>query len=121
MAGPVNLLNANFGVADILPPLEDGHLPEAADLSTAKLNVSNLEQLFADNNVNSLILKALDFEVKDKELLNGAKFNAALRDIQEELSLSRDPAVREFVRNDLAPLLENQDLLNAYLGMMVEV
>ena len=32
---------------------------------------------------------------------------------------SREPAVRAFVRDDLAPLMDNADLLKAYTTLMV--
>ncbi|NCD25267.1 MAG: type III secretion protein, partial [Deltaproteobacteria bacterium] len=96
-----------------------GQLPTARPLASSVLREAGLEELYSVSNAARLVEQTLCPEVGDGELLRPEVFAASLRDCFMILQGSDDPAVQEFLRNDLRLLLENRDLLQAYTGLMI--
>ncbi|ADP88343.1 type III secretion apparatus assembly protein SctX [Nitratidesulfovibrio vulgaris] len=94
-------------------------MPQARPLAASVLHEAGLEELFAPQNARRLVEQALCPPVGDGEMLRPDVFGANLRQCLDALSLERSPAVRDFVRNDLAALIDDTELLRAYTGLMV--
>ena len=114
----INLLNNHIGVSSVLPSANDAHLPELKELSTAKTGTVKLDDLYRGESFNEGIDTSLIPKVGHEELLQPKNFNSAIKRAYEKMSTVKDSDVRHFVREDMQPLMDNRELLNAYLGMM---
>lgn len=114
----INLLNNHIGVSSVLPSANDAHLPELKELSTAKTGTVKLDDLYRGESFNKGIDTSLIPKVGHEELLQPKNFNSAIKRAYEKMSTVKDSDVRHFVREDMQPLMDNCELLNAYLGMM---
>lgn len=120
----VNILSSSLGiqsVMDSMPSQESGTqgMPQARPLASTVIHEAALDEVYNPATAESLLQKALCPDVGDGEIVQPEVFRANLKASMEDLSMSRDPAVREFVKQDLQPLLENNELLQAYTGLMV--
>lgn len=120
----LNILNSSLGIQsimDTMPSQESASngMLHARPLATTVIHEAGLDEVYSPATAESLLQKALCPDVGDGEMLQPEVFRANLKASMEDLGLSRDPAVRDFVKQDLAPLLENNELLQAYTGLMV--
>ena len=116
----IGLFDASLGIQSVMDaPVSQGNMPKARPLASNTLREAGLEELYNPANAQSLVQQALCPQVGDGELLRPDIFSSNLQRCLDDLTTARDPAVRDFIRNDLAPLLENTDLLRAYTGLMV--
>ncbi len=120
----INLLSSNLGIQSVMDtmPSQEGlaqGMMHARPLATTIIHEAGLEEVYNPATAESLMQKALCPDVGDGEIVQPAVFRSNLQASMEDLGLSRDPAVREFVKQDLGPLLENNELLQAYTGLMV--
>ncbi|MDR3043533.1 MAG: type III secretion protein [Desulfovibrio sp.] len=120
MSRNVGIFDGSLGIQTVLD-VDAGRdpMPKARPLAASVLREAGLEELYAPRNARQIVEQALCPPVGDGEMLRPDVFGANLNACLDALSMERDPAVREFVRNDLAPLLENAELLRAYAGLMV--
>ena len=102
----INLLDPGLGIQNIMDPGTAGHLPDARPLASSAMREAGLDA-------------ALCPPVGDGSLLQPELFHMELQGALTALRDSDKPAVRAFVRDELAPLLENTELLRAYTGLMV--
>ncbi|MGN0915852.1 MAG: hypothetical protein ACI4NE_05820 [Succinivibrio sp.] len=114
----VNLLNSHIGVSSVLPSATDAHLPEIKELSTAKTGDVRLEDLYRGESISNSVDTSLIPKVGHEELLQPKHLNSALQRAFEKMSTVKDVDVRHFVRDDMQSLMDNRELLNAYLGLM---
>ena len=63
--------------------------------------------------------QALCPDAGDGDILRPEVFSGNLAGCLEALKDSDDPAVRALADGELAPLLQNKELLNAYMGLMI--
>ncbi len=122
----IDILNSSIGIGQVLPQAGSEHLPDierfssvgsAADLSA----VAAYKAAMGKNGFARTALSAFIPQVSSDELLKPAVFNRHLQSAEEKLAaFSQDRSVRAFVHKDLQPLRENRELLQAFLGMMVE-
>lgn len=118
---PINLLDPSLGIQNIL----EQRLPDQSGMLTARpiaasiLREAGLEELYSPVNAQRLVEETLCPDVGDGDLLLPDIFGTNLRKCTENLSESKDPAVRDLVEKELKPLLENKTLLNAYTGLMI--
>lgn len=121
-----DILNPNIGISTVLPAQQEEHLPEIGNFNTVVGNVSSLATVA--NFKAALIRDSFEQEIANTfipalgsdELLQPAKLNANLSSVFTKLSAMKDDAdIRRFVREDLTPLMENKELLQAYTNMMV--
>ena len=94
-------------------------LPDARPLASSPMREAGLEELYEGRHMDQLVSAALLPAVGDGSILQPDVFHAELRGSLDALRDSREPAVRAFVRDDLAPLMDNADLLKAYTTLMV--
>lgn len=118
-AGPINLLNPDLGIQTIMDTGPADRLPDARPLASTPMREAGLEELYQGQHLDQLVSAALLPSVDDGSILQPGVFHAELRGSLEALRDSREPAVRAFVRDELAPLMDNADLLKAYTTLMV--
>lgn len=116
---PINLLDPNLGIQTVMEPGGSDHMPGARPLAANVLSEPGLEDLYSASTAEKLLERALCPPVGDGDLLRPDVFAANLAGGLEALEGSRDPAVRAFVRGELRPMLEDAELLKAYVGLMV--
>ena len=66
-----------------------------------------------------LVEQALCPDAGDGDILRPEVFSGNLAGCLEALKDSDDPAVRALADGELVPLLQNKELLNAYMGLMI--
>lgn len=117
----INLLSSSLGIQSVMNTMttQDQGMPQARPLATTVISEAALDEIYNPATAESLMQKALCPDVGDGEILQPEVFRANLKASMEDLSMSRDPAIRDFVKQDLQSLLENNELLQAYTGLMV--
>ncbi len=121
----VELLSTKLGISDILPQAQSVHLPGAeafnqAGRAESLTEAAAYQEALAADGFSRAVAFAFQPKVSSDELLSPGVFNNLLLRAAEKLSSIKDADVRRFLREDLQPLAENRQLLQAYLGMMVE-
>ena len=120
MARNIGIFDTSIGIQNVLlSELENATMPQARPLAANVMSELGLEDLYMPGNAARLIEAALCPEVGDGKILRPDIFSALLRSGFESLSESKNPDVRAFLRKDLAPMLEDATLLQAYTGLMV--
>lgn len=115
-----NIMDPSLGVQGVLEPAAGwAHLPQAKPLATDAVLKTGLADLYRATSFQSRILSSLQPRVNDEAQLRPDVLGKNLRESLSRLSGSHDPQVRRFVRDDLAPLMENKQLLNEYINMLV--
>ena len=117
----INLLDPSLGIQAIMesPAATRGGIPEARPLASNVLREAGLEELYSPCNAHHLVEQALCPDAGDGDILRPEVFSGNLAGCLEALKDSEDPAVRALVDGELAPLLQNKELLNAYMGLMI--
>ena len=118
-ASSINLLDPGLGIQNIMDPGTAGHLPDARPLASSAMREAGLDELYNSRKAAQQLEAALCPPVGDGSLLQPELFHMELQGALTALRDSDKPAVRAFVRDELAPLLENTELLRAYTGLMV--
>ena len=119
MPTPINLLDSSLGIQHIMDMPEPSNLPRARELASNALNEPGLEELYAPGNAWQLVEQALCPDVGDGSMLNPEVFSGSLESCLHDLEGSTEPAVKEMLSQELKPLLQNGQLLQAYLGLMI--
>ena len=120
MARNIGIFDTSIGIQNVLlNELENATMPQARPLAANVLSEAGLEELYMPGNAARMIENALCPEVGDGKILRPDVFSAHLREGFEALRDSKNPDVRAFLRKDLAPMLEDAGLLQAYTGLMV--
>lgn len=115
----LDLLDPNLGIQNVMDSGSGTHMPGARPLASTVLREAGLDELYNQGAAEKQIDAALCPPVGDGSILQPEIFQAELRGGAAVLKASRNPTVRAFVRDELAPLLENTDLLKAYTGLMI--
>ena len=122
----VDVLNPNLGISTVLPQAAMEHLPSVDNFNTvghanSVADTENFKASISANALDAQLSAAFTPVLSSDELLQPAKLNSSIHAAFEKLSQIRDDAdVRRFVRDDLTPLMENRELLEAYMNLMVE-
>ena len=120
MPAPINnLLDTSLGIQNVMDMPDIANLPRARELASNALSEPGLEELYAPGNARQLVEQALCPDVGDGSMLNPETFSGTLASCLHELEGSADPAVQEMLSQELKPLLQNGQLLQAYLGLMI--
>jgi hypothetical protein len=115
-----NIMNPNMGVQGILDSaVSESHLPQARPLATDVSPETGLADLYRLAGFQSRILAGLQPAVSDDALLRPDVLGKNLRESYKRLQKNRNPHVRRFLRDDLEPLMENEQLLRDYVNMLV--
>ena len=121
----IDVLNSKVGIADVLPAASNEHLPTVDDFnsvgqSQSLSEVTAYKSALESNGFNIQLASTMRPVINSEDIVRPTRFNNLLNSAQEKLSqVENDANLRRFVREDLAPLAQNRELLNAYLGMMV--
>ncbi|UQZ90967.1 type III secretion protein [Deltaproteobacteria bacterium Smac51] len=117
---PINLLDPNLGVQNIMEPQTDSaRLPKARSLSSNVTTEAGLKELYQMPGFRDLLTGNLAPKVYDSDLLKPEVMMGNLASSLEELRAVKNPEVRRFVRDDLGPLMENTELLRTYTGLLI--
>lgn len=119
MSAPIRLLDPSLGIQNVMDMPDTGSLPRARDLGANTLREAGLEELYAPSNARHLMEQALCPDVGDGSMLAPEVFSGNLFGCCKALEDSPSPAVREMLEKELKPLLQNGQLLQAYLGLMI--
>ncbi|MBQ7739041.1 MAG: type III secretion protein [Desulfovibrionaceae bacterium] len=119
MPSPLTNLNPNIGIQSVLTPQDEAHIPESKSLPTTTLSETGLNELFALTTTDKMLEQTLCPKVGDGTILKPTVFSDCLKDALDVLKDSPLPAVKTFVRDELTPLLENENLLKAYSGLLI--
>ena len=120
MSSSVNLLNSNIGLGSVMNLPESEHLPQVEQIVVQNETEVKLDELYKGNSFSAIALQGLEPKLSSNDILQPANLNRSLNSIFERMQGIKDADVRRFLREDLSPLMENRELLKAYLGMMVE-
>jgi hypothetical protein len=113
-------MNPNVGVQGVLDSAAfDARLPAARPLATGVSPETGLADLYRLANFQNRIFAGLQPVVEDEALLRPDVLGRNLRESFKRLQKSKNPHVRRFVRDDLGPLMENEQLLRDYVNMLV--
>lgn len=115
----INLFDASVGIQNVMDSPAASGIPTARPLAANVLREAGLEELYFPSNARHLLEQALCPDAGDGELLRPEIFAASLAACRDALRDNPDPAVRALVEDELGPLLENQSLLRAYMGLMI--
>lgn len=116
----IDILNPNLGLLGVLDPAAgDPKLPEARPLPSSAAPETWLERLFNLRGSAQAIDRALMPKVPDPDLLRPDVFRRNLAEAFEVLASIRQPEVRRFVREDLAPMMEDAAVFELYAGLLV--
>ncbi|MBQ7617962.1 MAG: type III secretion protein [Desulfovibrio sp.] len=119
MPDHLRILDSGYGIQGVLEMRDLPNIPEARPLPTTALREAGLEELFGAANTDKYLEQVLCPSVGDGTILQPAEFSNCLRGSLEALKDNDQSAVRSFVSAELAPLLENEGLLQAYAGLLV--
>jgi type III secretion protein X len=116
----LDILNVNIGLQSFLEPTgETRPLPEARVLPQNVVNETGLDRHFDLTGLTQLIDKALTPLGVDERLLRPEVFRRNLTAARDKLKDGRQKEIRAFVRDDLAPLLEDGELYVLYASLLV--
>jgi type III secretion protein X len=116
----IDILNPSLGLQGFLEPLaEEPHLPGAKPLASNVLNETSLSQHFRLEGMAQTIERGLVPHLPDERLLRPDIFKRNLKGAFEKLKSSRQPQIRKFVRDDLAPLMEDAELYEVLAGLLL--
>ncbi|MDR3159374.1 MAG: hypothetical protein LBU11_10330 [Zoogloeaceae bacterium] len=114
------IMNPNLGVQGVLDAdILEARLPQARPLATGISPETGLADLYRLDNFQSRILASLQPVIEDEALLRPDVLGKNLRESLKRLQKSKNPHVRRFLRDDLGPLMENEQLLRDYVNMLV--
>ncbi|MCR4666081.1 MAG: type III secretion protein [Desulfovibrio sp.] len=119
MPDQLRLLDGNLGIQSVLNAQDMPRMPEARPLPSTALREAGLEELFGTLTTEKFLEQTLCPSVGDGTVLQPAEFSACLKESLAALKDSRQPEVRSFVSAELAPLIENEALLQAYAGLLI--
>ncbi|MDR0379733.1 MAG: type III secretion protein [Candidatus Accumulibacter sp.] len=115
-----SIMNPNVGVQGVLDSEPFGlHLPSARPLATGISSETRLADLYRLADFQSRILAGLQPFVGDEAQLRPDVLGKNLRESLKRLRENKNPHVRRFLRDDLGPLMENEQLLRDYVNMLV--
>lgn len=120
MSRSIGIFDTSIGIQSVLTSEPDSaNIPSAKPLAATVMAEAGLEELYLPNTAGRMVEAALRPEVGDGRILRPDVFTANLQSGLSALQDSRNPDVRAFVRKDLTPMLEDNALLQAYVGLMV--
>lgn len=115
----LNILDPSLGIQNILEQRDTKHMPGARPMAATVLREPGLEDLYTTGNAEKILESALCPQVGDGEILRPDVFSAQLRSCLDNMESNDDPEVQSFVSHELRPMLEDSQLLQAYIGLMV--
>lgn len=120
MARNIGIFDTSVGIQSVLLN-ETGAagMPAAEPMAATVMAEAGLDEVYLPSNAARMVEAALCPDVGDGRIVRPDIFTANLQGCLTALQDSRNADVRAFVRKDLAPMLEDNTLLQAYVGLMV--
>ena len=115
----INLLDSNLGIQKFLETTQETSLPQPRTLVSSAIKEDGLEELYASKNYEQLIEEVLYPQISDSDILRPEIFSQNLFSCTEKMKHVNNDLVKQVVNEDLQILLENQELLRAYCGLMI--
>ncbi len=115
----VDLFNADLGIQNILNAQDNQRLPSTKQLTTSTLYDTHLDTLYSPTNMRDRLEHAVCPDIGDGEVARVDVFSESLKACALLLKDSREPEIHDFLRRDLFPLLENEELLRTYYNLML--
>ncbi|MDR2387527.1 MAG: hypothetical protein LBE80_08100 [Deltaproteobacteria bacterium] len=116
----IDILNPNLGLQGVMEATVDlPSLPEAKPFSSNVISETGLAKHFDLSGSAQFIDRALVPLGLDEELLRPVVFKQNLAKAYEALKASRKPEFRRFAREDLQPLMEDDELYGLYASMLI--
>jgi type III secretion protein X len=116
----IDILNPSLGLQGFLEPLAgEPHLPGVKPLASNVLVETSLAQHFGLESMSQTIERGLVPLVPDEKLLRPDVFKRNLKGAFDRLKSSRQPQIRKFVRDDLAPIMEDAELYDLLAGLLI--
>lgn len=119
MPSSIQLLDSHLGIQDIFHAEERPSIQESNTLAQTTLRENGIDALYQPRTTDSYIESVLTPSVGDGSLVSPAFFSAALAGSFETLKDCEISAVKSFVQGELELLLENEELLKAYTGLLI--
>jgi type III secretion protein X len=114
------MFDTSIGIQNVLPhDTGAADFPGATPLAATVMSNVGLEDLYLPGNAGRMVEDALRPDVGDGRIVRPDVFAGNLQGCLSSLEDSRNADVRAFVRKDLAPMLEDNSLLQAYVGLMI--
>lgn len=114
-----DIFNVGLGLDTPLPPMADDHLPAASNIVHGISQDVKVEELYVKDAFQNRVSEPFDFEPENRELLQPFKLQQSLDSLSDKLKNVNDSDVSEFLRNDVAQLLNNNELLRMYCSLML--
>ena len=119
MGNGINLFDASLGIQNVLNMHSNENLPEARQIASSVIREAGIEDIYNATNMTTLMENLLCPSVGDGEILRADNFSRTLEACADSLKNSNDPQVQTFLQEVLFPLLENEELLHTYCGLMI--
>lgn len=121
----ISILNAHEGIAQVLTPKTNEHLPDLEGFTSiaggqALHEVESYKAKLAPDAMRLNLSQNFAPHLSFNEQLQDSNLSRALYESAVVLEKVRSPEVRDFVNQDLVPLVENKQLLQAFQSMMVQ-
>ena len=115
-----DILSADLGLEGILSPAEEGPaLPGPRPMAYGLASEPASARHFDLGGLSQMIDQALAPKGIEERLLAPGVFKRNLRGAYEKLSASRHEAFRRLAQDDLAPIMEDEELYQLYAGLLV--
>ncbi len=115
----INLFDSTLGIQNILNETNYDNLPQAKQIAASIIREAGMENIYEAKDFKKLVENLVCPSVGDGEILKPYNFSRALTSLADGLKNTSNYNVQDFLKNDLFPLLENEDLLRTYCGLMV--
>ncbi len=115
----INLFDPKLGIQSIIDSHESERLPVAKPMATAEMYNTPIDSAYNLANIRNLVENAICPQAGDGEILRPDIFSNSLKNCSTILAKSDNDQVHDFLRRDLYPLLENEDLLRTYCNLML--
>ncbi len=115
----INLFDSRVGIQNILNESQLDNLPQAKQIAATVVGAAGLGDVYTPKDLRKLVENVVCPNVGDGEILKPYNFSRVLTACANELKNSSDPQVQTFLKDVLYPLIENEELLHTYSGLMI--
>ncbi len=115
----IDLFDTDLGIQHYISSEDQARLPSAKPLATATIREASLDSIYSPVNVRNMVEYAVCPDAGDGEAVRADVFSRSLDSCATLLKNSRDSDVQDFLKRDLFPLLENDELLRTYYNLML--
>ncbi len=114
-----NIFDSKVGIQSILNQSHLDNLPQAKQIAASVVQEAGIEDVYSPKNFRKMVESLICPSVGDGEILKPYNFSRALNACADDMKNTSDPDIQDFLMKDLFPLLENEELLRTYSGLMI--